>query len=66
MSDAEHELVVENELLRSEVARARAIALRAVETAKAAQDAVDGHHEPWLDRAADDLDVNPVDRGAKR
>ena len=66
MSDAEHELVVENDLLRSEVARVREIALRALAAAKLAQEAGDGRHEPWLDDASADLDSEPVRRRAER
>jgi hypothetical protein len=52
--------------LRSDLARVRAIALRAVEAAKAAQDTVDGNHETWLDSAAVDLGSEPVGRRAER
>ena len=42
MSDAEHQLLVDNTRLRAD-------ALRAAEAAIAAQDRNDGTHEGWLD-----------------
>jgi hypothetical protein len=54
MSDVEHELVVENELLRAEVARLRAVARRAIDAAPRAQDDHTGSHEAWLDDALRD------------
>ncbi len=55
MSDVEHEFLLENQGLRDEAARLRALAERAVRAAMAAQDAATGDHEPWLDDALADL-----------
>jgi hypothetical protein len=66
MSDAEHELVVENDLLRAELLRVRGIAVRAVEAARVAQDTIEGKHDPWLDGAADDLTSEGVGRRTER
>ena len=51
MSDIEHEFVVENQTLRDDAARLRALAERAVDAAIAAQDAQSGRHDAWLDDA---------------
>ena len=55
MSDIEHELVVDNVELRDEVARLATVALRALESAIAAQDTALGRHDAWLDEARDAL-----------
>ena len=57
MSDVEHEYVIENEALRAELATVREIAGRALTAAMEAQDAAVGHHDAWLDRALQDLDL---------
>jgi hypothetical protein len=57
VSDIEHELVIENETLRSELARVREIARRALHTAKDAQDADSGQHDPWIDDALRTVDL---------
>ena len=49
MSDAEHELLIENTAQTEEIARLRALVARAAQAAIAAQDRADGAHEPWLD-----------------
>ncbi len=49
MSDAEHELLIENTAQTEEIARLRALVARAARAAIAAQDRADGTHEPWLD-----------------
>jgi hypothetical protein len=56
VSDAEHELLVDNDALLQDVERLRTLARRAVEAAIAAQDAASGSHEPWLDDARRELD----------
>jgi hypothetical protein len=58
MSDIEHELLIENDMLRAELARVRDIARRALAAAKDAQDAATGDHDPWLDQAARHLDLH--------
>ena len=55
MSDAEHELLLENTAQTEEIARLRALAVHAVKAAVEAQDRADGHHEAWLDHALRDL-----------
>ncbi|HEU5307663.1 MAG TPA: hypothetical protein VFW97_10065 [Acidimicrobiia bacterium] len=55
MTDAEHELLVENTEHVAEIARLRALVLRAAHAAIAAQDRADGAHEAWLDELLDDL-----------
>jgi hypothetical protein len=57
MSDIEHELLIENDMLRVELARVRDIARRALAVAKDAQDAATGDHDSWLDEAARHLDL---------
>ena len=49
MSDAEHELLIENTAQTEEIARLRALVARAARSAIEAQDRVDGRHEEWLD-----------------
>jgi hypothetical protein len=51
VSDAEHELLLDNTQQLEEIARLRALVVRAAEAAIAAQDRADGTHEPWLDDA---------------
>jgi hypothetical protein len=51
VSDVEHELVLENQRLREDVARIRVFAEGAVRVAIEAQDAATGAHEAWLDDA---------------
>ena len=53
VSDAEHELLVENTEHVAEIARLRAVVLRAAHAAIAAQDRADGGHEAWLDELLD-------------
>jgi hypothetical protein len=55
VTDAEHELLVENTEHVAEIARLRALVLRAAHAAIAAQDRADGAHEAWLDELLDDL-----------
>jgi hypothetical protein len=55
VSDAEHELLIDNTAQAEEIARLRALAVRAARVAVAAQDRADGHHETWLDDALRDL-----------
>ena len=55
MSDAEHELLLENTAQTEEIARLRALAARAARSAVAAQDRADGRHEAWLDDALRDV-----------
>jgi hypothetical protein len=49
VTDAEHELLLENTAQVAEIARLRALAVRAARSAIAAQDRADGTHEAWLD-----------------
>ena len=51
MSDAEHELIVDNVDLHDEVVQLGDIAHRALAAAREAQDAAFGHHEAWIDEA---------------
>jgi hypothetical protein len=51
MSDAEHELIVDNQDLREELHRLSDIARRSLEAASRAQDAAFGRHDPWIDEA---------------
>jgi hypothetical protein len=53
VSDAEHELIVENTEQQQEIARLRDLVARAARAAIAAQDRADGRHEPWLDALLD-------------
>lgn len=55
MTDAEHQLLVENAEHVEEIARLRASALRAAQAAIGAQDRVDGTHETWLDDLVGEL-----------
>jgi hypothetical protein len=55
MSDAEHELIVDNGELQQQVDRLSVIALRALAAAAVAQDAAFGHHEAWLDDAKHEI-----------
>jgi hypothetical protein len=56
MSDAEHELLLENAERSAEIARLRDLATRALRAAIAAQDRADGGHEVWLADALRELD----------
>ena len=67
MSDAEHELIVDNQELivdngelQQQLDRVSVIALRALAAASEAQDAAFGHHEPWLDDAKPFLAKGPT------
>jgi len=51
MSDAEHELIVDNVDLREEVVRLGDIVHRSLAAALKAQDAAFGCHEVWIDEA---------------
>jgi hypothetical protein len=51
MSDAEHELIVDNIDLREEVVRLGDIAHRSLAAALEAQDAAFGRHDAWIDEA---------------
>ena len=51
MSDAEHELLKDTTEQIEEIARLRALVVRAARAAIEAQDRVDGRHEAWLDDA---------------
>jgi len=51
MSDAEHELIVDNLELQVRVDRLSVIALRSIAAASEAQDVAFGRHEEWLDDA---------------
>ena len=55
MSDAEHELLKENTEQVEEIARLRALVLRAASAARDAQDRADGTHESWLDDVLSDV-----------
>lgn len=57
MSDAEHELLLDNTELVAEIARLRAAGLRAARAAITAQERADGTHESWLDDLVRDLDA---------
>jgi hypothetical protein len=56
VSDAEHELLIENTAQTEEIAQLRALVARAARAAIAAQDRADGAHEPWLDDTLHELD----------
>ncbi len=56
MSDAEHELLLDNTEHLEEIARLRTLLVRAARAAIAAQDRADGAHEPWLDDTLHELD----------
>lgn len=58
MTDAEHQLLVENAEHVEEIARLRASALRAAQAAIGAQDRVDGRHEAWLDDLVGELSAS--------
>ena len=49
VSDAEHELLLDNTAQTEEIARLRVLAARAAKSAIEAQDRADGHHDAWLD-----------------
>jgi hypothetical protein len=51
MSDAEHELIVDNMDLREEVTRLGDIVQRSLAAALQAQEAAYGRHDPWIDEA---------------
>jgi hypothetical protein len=51
MSDAEHELIVDNLDLREDVVRLGRIAYRSLAAAREAQEAAFGRHDPWIDEA---------------
>jgi hypothetical protein len=55
MSDAEHELLKENSEQVEEIARLRALLLRAASAARDAQDRADGMHDSWLDDVLSDV-----------
>ncbi len=61
MSDSEHEYVLENDALRAEVVRVRAIALRALRVAIEAQDSATDRHDEWLDAALLSVDQPATD-----
>ena len=50
MSDAEHELLLENTEQVQEITRLRALVARVARAAIDAQDRADGRHEAWLDQ----------------
>jgi hypothetical protein len=56
VSDAEHELLLENTEQAQEISRLRALAARAARAAIDAQDRADGRHEAWLDELLRDVD----------
>jgi hypothetical protein len=56
VSDAEHELLLDNTQQLEEIARLRTLVARAARAAIAAQDRADGVHEPWLDDALQELE----------
>lgn len=56
MSDAEHELLLQNTEHVQEIARLRALALRAARAAIDAQQRAEGHHDDWLDALVHELD----------
>ncbi len=58
MSDAEHELLIDNTAQAEEIARLRALAERAARAAAEAQDRADGRHEAWLDDALRELSAD--------
>ncbi len=61
MSDAEHQLLLDNAEQAEVIARLRVGALRAAHAAIAAQDRIDGTHERWLDDLVRELSAT-VDR----
>lgn len=58
MSDAEHELLLENGEQVEEIARLRALLSRVTRVAIDAQDRADGSHETFLDALLDDLEAD--------
>jgi hypothetical protein len=57
VTDAEHELLIENTAQTEEIARLRALAARAARAAIEAQDHAGGRHDAWLDEVLRDLDA---------
>jgi hypothetical protein len=55
MSDIEHELITDIDVARTEIAKLRALAERALVAASTAQDAAYGRHEEWIDDALREL-----------
>ena len=58
MSDAEHQLLVDNAEQAEIIARLRVAAVRAAHAAIAAQDRIDGAHEGWLDDLVRELSAS--------
>jgi hypothetical protein len=56
VSDAEHELLLDNTEHLEEIARLRTLLVRTAQAAIAAQDRADGAHEPWLDDTLHELE----------
>jgi hypothetical protein len=54
VSDAEYELLQDNLEHVEEIARLRALAVRAARAAIDAQERADGRHEAWLDAMVDE------------
>jgi hypothetical protein len=54
VSDAEHELLQDNIERVEEIARLRALAVRAARAAIDAQERADGQHDAWLDAVVDE------------
>ena len=62
VSDAEHELVKENRLLRGERDQLRELAARALRSLREAQEAAGGEPEEWVARELHDLEAaDPAD-----
>ena len=63
VSDAEHELVKENRLLRDERDQLGELAARALRSLREAQEAAGGEPEEWVARALHDLEeADPAGR----
>ena len=58
MSDAEHQLLVDNAEQAEIIARLRVAGARAAHAAIAAQDRIDGAHEGWLDDLVRELSAS--------
>jgi len=58
VSDAEHELLLENTAQVEEIARLRALLVRVTRAAIDLQERVDGQHEAWLDEVLADVEAN--------
>ena len=57
MTDAEHELLIDNVAQTEEIARLRGLVARAARAAIEAQERADGQHEGWLDDVVREFEI---------